>query len=289
MRTGLCVGTILRSDDTVASAGTLASMLKLGQVSHALGVDVDFLPLMGAGKDLARAELLAAFWKLSKHDDLLWIDFGNAFPTYPGLSALETVADYLQVMLTLEREALYFPYTTRGGRDLSFTASPPGDGHPSVYVTVESGLRLMRLGGCGMGFTRIRRSVVAKLYEKYGRREDIGKCRAFLSDRTEMGELECIDVFSSKLGRRMHDFERPRDRPVRLLPEDDTFWDWCRTVGVEPYAVVDMPADHGKTTPGINAPTFGEFAGVDGAGAELLKVARPAGSTNGAPLIVEAR
>ena len=283
MRAGFCVGMILRSDDTVASAGTLATMLKLGQVANSMDLAVELIPLMGAGKDLARSQVLAAFRAHSSQDDLLWIDFGNAFPTFPGQHQHEIIAQYLHVLLSSEREALYCPYTTRGGRDLSFTCSPPGPEHPRSYVEVESGVRLMRLGGCGFGFTRIRRSLVDKLYAKFGAVGEGSACRGFRSDHSEFGELDCIDVFSSRLGRREHDFERKRERPVRLLPEDDTFWTWARAVGVHPFALVDMPVDHNRTTPGINAPPFGEFAGIDEPEPKAQRIIMP----NGEPAIRE--
>lgn len=259
---------ILRSDDTVASGGTLSTFLSMGFACKAVGVEsVDFLPLMGAGKDLARAEVLAAFYHHSKADDLLWVDFGNAIPD-------QYLVNYVELLLSSEKEALWCPYITRAeGRKLSFACSLPGDLAPGAYVEHERiktqfgaedesishiDIRLMRLGGCGFGMTRIRRDLVRKLYEHY-RRE-----RRFLSDRTTFGELECIDVFASRLARRVHDRERP-DRPIRLLPEDDSFWHYCREIGISPYAIVDYPCAHGSKLPGVGYPSFEEWIVKDAA------------------------
>lgn len=264
MRKRIAIGMILRSDDTVASGGTLSTMLTLGRVCEAMGILPDFFPLMGAGKDLARAEVLAAFREHSKAEDLLWLDFGNALP--PGTDASMLT---LQVLLTSERPALYLPYLTRGGRSPSYTASLPGSAPAGAYVEAEQlgelgALRLLKLGGCGFGGVRMTRAFVEQLYKAYGSAEE---GRAFTSEQTDFGELACIDVFSSTLARRPHDRERA-DRPVRLLPEDDSFWHRAREVDVHPYALVDFPMIHGRLIPGVDGPSFARWIGLPEARAQ---------------------
>lgn len=246
MRTSLALGMILRSDDTVGSAITLSTMLRIGQWSQRRGVAVDFIPIMGGGKDLARAEILGAFRAKSTAGDLLFIDHGNGIPT----EATPLGTDcYLDTLLVLDAPVVCGPYMTRGGDQPAWALSLPAYDEAEKFLTVERVLvpalgeelqvRLLELGGSGMGWCRIRRHVVDKLFEKY--RE-----RRFLSDTTQYGELECVDVFSSRLGRRAEDKERPLERPVRLLPEDDSFSLYLRELGEPPRALVDMPIAHGK-------------------------------------------
>lgn len=248
MRTSLAIGMILRSDDTVGSAITLSTMIRLGQWSERRGVHVDFLPIMGGGKDLARAEVLGAFRAASDADDLLFIDHGNGIPTEAGPLGTDC---YLDALLALEAPVVCGPYLVRGGDQPAWALSLPAYDEPRRFLSTERvrvpaidgeelHVRLLELGGCGMGWCRIRRHVVDALYEAH-------RSRLFLSDETPFGELECVDVFSSRLGRRLEDKERPMERPVRLLPEDDSFCSHLRELGFPPRALVDMPIAHGKS------------------------------------------
>lgn len=273
MRRSLAVGTILRSDDNVASAVTQATLLQLGRWSALRGVDLDFLPCMGGGKDLARCEVLAAFYHRSKAEALLWIDNGNGVPQCETKAEFEeTCRLYFDVLLLLEEPIVWGPYMTRGGDDPSFACSLPGDELPHRYLKnervtipgewIDGGdaaspdVRMLRLGGCGFGWTRMRRDVVDRIFAAF-------EGEAFVSNRLDsgLGELECVDVFSSMRRRRLQDtqavnFARVRagdlanvTRPMRLEPEDDSFWHRVRERGLNfsPCALVDLPVAHGRT------------------------------------------
>jgi hypothetical protein len=248
MRKSLALGMILRSDDTVGSAITLSTMIRMGQWAEKRGVSLDCIPVMGGGKDLARAEVLAAFRSKSTAGDLLFIDHGNGIPTEAGPLGTER---YLDALVALEAPVVCGPYLTRGGDQPAWALSLPAYDEPSKFLSAEwvkmpslgeelHAVRLLELGGTGMGWCRLRRHVVDALYETH-------RARMFLSDRTPFGELECVDVFSSRLGRRGEDKERPRERPIRLLPEDDSFCLYLRELGFAPRALVDMPIAHGKS------------------------------------------
>lgn len=250
MRKSLAIGTILRSDDNVGSAITQSTLLRIGQWAQTRGVHIDFIPCMGAGKDLARAEVLAAYWHKSQCDDLLWIDNGNGIP-----GDWNVIWNYLDALMLSTEAILWGPYVVRGGERPSFACSLPGTDKPYSYLKTEKlhddsegeasqyDIRLLKLGGCGFGWTRMRREAVARVFCAY-------KDETFISNRLDsgLGELECVDVFSSLRRRRAQDTER-LDRPVRLEPEDDSFWHRVRERGLNlwPYAMVDFPIAHGKT------------------------------------------
>jgi hypothetical protein len=242
----LAIGTILRSDDNVGSAVTQATLLRIGQWARARGVDLDFIPCMGAGKDLARAEVLAAFHHRSKAEHLLWIDNGNGIP-----GSWETAWMYLDAMMALREPCVWGPYLVRGGVAPAFACGFVDQEDPRRHlkteeVTIEGetvSVRLLKLAGCGFGWTRMRRDVVDVVFDAY---QDC----AFVSNRLDggLGELECVDVFSSLVRRRLNDTERG-DRPLRLEPEDDSFWHRIRERNLDlwPHAMVDMPIAHGRS------------------------------------------
>lgn len=278
MRKSICIGMILRSDDNVASGGTLGTMLRIGQAVEKLGIELEFLPCMGAGKDLARNEVLGAYKAKSKADDLLFIDFGNALPGFnPEIAALT-----LKALLACEYPAVWCPYGTRAANRFSYACSLPGNFSPRTYVRIEptdlGDIRLMQLGGCGFGWTRLRRDFVDLVWSKYegtpGTEEEPIKNRhgfrgrSFISDRVDLTgeEIACVDLFSSRLGPRPgEDKERPHDMPYRSNPEDDSFWQRAYiATGKRPAALVDFPIAHGKSLqPGINCPTFAEYYQLD--------------------------
>lgn len=261
MRRSLAIGTILRSDDNVGSAVTQATLLHAGRWAEMRGVHLDFIPCMGAGKDLARAEVLAAYWRHSRCEDLLWIDHGNGIPAdVAGGGSYFAAVRYLDALLCLDEPVVWGPYLVRGGERPAFACSLPDERPATEHVKIadvaipsrlgaidaagveSAGIRLLKLGGCGFGWTRMRRDVVGEVFRAYADED-------FLSNRLDsgVGELECVDVFSSLRRRRADDTER-RDRPMRLEPEDDSFWHRMRERGLSfhPYAMVDYPIAHGR-------------------------------------------
>jgi hypothetical protein len=189
----------------------------------------------GGSQALARSEVLAAGYCLTDCTDFVWLDSdawleGTVRDHALALERVIAASDALRAPIAL-------PYVTRLSPEdnrPAFACSFP-EGEPRV-MRLPNGERVAKLQGTGFGFVHCTREHIATMREAY-------KAQAFRSERPELAGHDCVYLFGETLARKAFD-NLDASRPVRALPEDDSYWHRAALVGVYAYSLVDLPLTH---------------------------------------------
>ncbi len=215
---------------------TTDTILRLTQAwCSKIGARATRLYQHGGSQALARSEVLAAAFCLSDFTDFVWLDSdawleGN---TREHALVLERVVAASYAL----RAPIALPYVTRLTADdntPAFACSFP-EGEPRV-MRLPNGERVAKLQGTGFGFVHVTREHIAAMRQAYPE-------LVFRAERPALAAHDCVYLFGETLARKAFDNLDPT-RPVRALPEDDSYWHRAALIGQHAYSLVDVPLTH---------------------------------------------
>lgn len=211
---------------------------ELPQAFADAGSECTVLPLVGLDQAQARAEMLAAFRYHKRFEDALFID-----------SDITTHPQFILKLATLQEPLLACSY-----EDREPDQGVGDDGGVGAYLLetggkktleVREGMQMLPIRGCGLGLTRIRRSVVETLWEK-------GKEAQGIFAKGEEDHINFwISHFPGLMGLEVAGLFEPivHEHPdgsgiLRRRPEDLSFFTRCRHAGFQAYCPAQIPLVH---------------------------------------------
>lgn len=207
---------------------------ELPQAFADAGSVCDVFPFNGMDQAQARAEMLAAFKKSTEYEDALFID-GDICTSAAFVLKMARLQEPLLSVCYEDRQPE--PGRTPDGGTQFFVLDTAGE---VLQPEVREGMRMLRLRGNGLGLTRIRRSVVDRLWQ--WAREGGGllyQTPFWTSHLPGLMGLEVCGLFEPI------SHEHPDGSGIdRRRPEDMSFFARCIEAGITPYAPLEIPLIH---------------------------------------------